>query len=62
MPQQAQVIESQTTLRVKSFVGAQGVDYWHRERWQEEFAQADAIVLTPQIWLNCLNNRYVALS
>ncbi|GJN87852.1 hypothetical protein Rhopal_000807-T1 [Rhodotorula paludigena] len=61
VPQQAQVIESQTTLRVKSFVGAQGVDYWHRERWQEEFAQADAIVLTPQIWLNCLNNRYFDL-
>ncbi|GAA6047894.1 hypothetical protein JCM3770_006412 [Rhodotorula araucariae] len=59
--QQAQVVESQTTLRVKSFVGAQGVDYWKREQWQAEFAAADVVVLTPAIWLNVLNNAYYDL-
>ncbi|BGP37196.1 Dicer-like protein 1 [Rhodotorula kratochvilovae] len=59
--QQAQVVESQTTLRVKSFVGAQGVDYWKREQWQQELNAADVVVLTPAIWLNVLNNAYFDL-
>ncbi|BGP45286.1 Dicer-like protein 1 [Rhodotorula kratochvilovae] len=59
--QQAQVVASQTTLRVKSFVGAQGVDYWKREQWQQELNAADVVVLTPAIWLNVLNNAYFDL-
>ena len=59
--QQAQVIEAQTSLRVKSFVGAQGVDYWKRDKWQQELDEADVVVLTPQIWLDILRNAYYDL-
>ncbi|GAA6030078.1 hypothetical protein JCM8097_009245 [Rhodosporidiobolus ruineniae] len=59
--QQAAVLRSQTLLRVKTFVGADGVDYWKRETWQEQLKQADAIVLTPQIFLNLLTNAYWSL-
>lgn len=49
--QQASVLEAATTLRVKSFVGASGVDVWKTERWREELSTTDIAVLTPQVWV-----------
>ncbi|KPV76863.1 uncharacterized protein RHOBADRAFT_51848 [Rhodotorula graminis WP1] len=60
--QQARVIEAQTSLRVQSLVGSQGVDYWQREKWQQLLIhEADVVVLTPQIWLDVLRNAYFDL-
>ncbi|GAA5826093.1 hypothetical protein JCM11251_007161 [Rhodosporidiobolus azoricus] len=56
--QQADVLREQTLLRVKEFVGAHGVDFWRREKWQEQLGQADAVVLTPQIFLDVLSKAY----
>lgn len=53
--QQAHVIATQTTARVKAFLGAE-VDFWKRERFEEELANADVLVCVPQIWLNILNS------
>ncbi|GAA5897045.1 hypothetical protein JCM6882_007340 [Rhodosporidiobolus microsporus] len=56
--QQAGVLRDQTLLKVKEFVGADGVDFWKRDKWQEQLRQADAIVLTPQIFLDVLSKAY----
>ncbi|GAA5964450.1 hypothetical protein JCM21900_005750 [Sporobolomyces salmonicolor] len=56
--QQAQAIAERTTLRVKRFIGADGVDYWERERWIKQLDAADVCVMSPQIWLNVLANAY----
>lgn len=53
--QQAAVVREQTTAKVKAFIGAE-VEFWKRERWQEEIAQADVVVCTPQVWLNVLGS------
>jgi endoribonuclease Dicer len=59
--QQSKVIISQTTLRVKSFVGALGVDYWKTEDWTKQLDEADIVVCTAQIWLNVLINGYFSM-
>ncbi|GAA5886187.1 hypothetical protein JCM5296_003512 [Sporobolomyces johnsonii] len=59
--QQAQAIAEQTTLRVKRFIGADGVDYWRREHWIKQLDAADVCVMSPQIWLNVLANAYWSL-
>lgn len=56
--QTTKVLRAQTSLRVASFVGSQGVDYWKREQWTEQLQQSDVIVLTAQIFLNVLSNAY----
>lgn len=47
--QQAEAIKAQTKLRVKTFVGDDGVDFWKTEKWSEELEHADVIVLTAQV-------------
>lgn len=59
--QTTKVLRSQTALRVSSFVGSQGVDYWKREQWTEQLNEADVVVLTAQIWLNVLSNAYFSI-
>lgn len=54
-------LRSQTALRVSSFIGSQGVEYWKREQWQLQLEQADCIVLTAAIFLNILSNAYFDL-
>ncbi|GAA5979150.1 hypothetical protein JCM10908_002820 [Rhodotorula pacifica] len=58
--QQAGVIREQTIARVKAFIGAE-VDFWKVERFQQEFADAEVVVCTPQVWLNILNSGYWSL-
>ncbi|GAA5974079.1 hypothetical protein JCM11641_003421 [Rhodosporidiobolus odoratus] len=59
--QQAAVLREHTLLRVKTFVGADGVEFWKRETWQDHLRQAEAIVLTPQIFLDMLSKAYWSL-
>ncbi|GAA5979009.1 hypothetical protein JCM5350_004204 [Sporobolomyces pararoseus] len=56
--QQAVAIEEATNLRVKTFVGADGVDYWKREQWVEKITSCDVGVMTPQVFLNLCDNAY----
>lgn len=57
--QQAKVIEAATSLRVRTFVGAQGVDYWRTEQWQDVLEmETDVVVCTAQIWLKVMTNAY----
>jgi len=45
-------------LKVKTFVGADGVDYWKREQWIEQIKECDVGVMTPQVFLNLSDNAY----
>lgn len=54
-------LRSQTALRVSSFIGSQGVEYWKREQWREQLQEADVIVLTATIFLNVPANAYFDL-
>ncbi|GAA6007912.1 hypothetical protein JCM11491_006536 [Sporobolomyces phaffii] len=56
--QQAAAIEQTTHLKVKTFVGSDGVDYWKRERWIEQISSCDVGVMTPQVFLNLCDNAY----
>ncbi|KAI5479007.1 endoribonuclease Dicer [Pseudohyphozyma bogoriensis] len=56
--QQANVLRQQTSLRVKQFIGADGVDFWQREKWQQELERADVVVLTAQILCDMLRHSY----
>ncbi|ORY90629.1 hypothetical protein BCR35DRAFT_349581 [Leucosporidium creatinivorum] len=54
-------LRTQTALRISSFIGSQGVDYWKREQWQLQLESADVVVMTAAIYLNILNNAYYDL-
>ncbi|SCV72586.1 BQ2448_4123 [Microbotryum intermedium] len=56
--QVAAVLRRQTSLRVATFIGAMGVEYWKREQWVANLANADVVVMTAQIWLDILTNAY----
>lgn len=38
-----------------------GVDFWDREKWQKELAEADCVVMTAEIWKNVLLHAYWTL-
>jgi endoribonuclease Dicer len=44
--QQRKVMEENTTLTVKGYTGAMGVDFWDRTAWLKEFNEADILVMT----------------
>ncbi|BGP13262.1 hypothetical protein JCM10213_004968 [Rhodosporidiobolus nylandii] len=56
--QQASALRTHLALRVKEFVGADGVDFWQREKWQKQLSEAEVIVMTPQIFLDVLSKAY----
>ncbi|KDE08748.1 hypothetical protein MVLG_01202 [Microbotryum lychnidis-dioicae p1A1 Lamole] len=56
--QVAAVLRRQTTLTVATFIGAMGVEYWKREQWVANLANAHVVVMTAQIWLDILTNAY----
>jgi ERCC4-related helicase len=48
-------------VRSKSILGNAQVDLWEHEKWQEEMLTADLIVITPQVFFDALDARYVLL-
>ena len=58
---QAEVIRRHTDLEVGAYVGADGVDYWARERWYEEFEKHHVFVMTAQILLDVLQHHFFDL-
>ncbi|GAA5894992.1 uncharacterized protein JCM6883_002284 [Sporobolomyces salmoneus] len=56
--QQTEAIREATNLRVQSFVGSDGVDYWKREEWVKQIENCDVGVMTPQVFLNLCDNAY----
>ena len=44
-----------------AYVGSDGVDYWARERWYEEFEKHHVFVMTAQILLDVLQHHFFEL-
>lgn len=59
--QQAKFIERNTTLRVRSFCGADNVDFWTRSNWQDAIDCVDVMVMVHQVFLDLLTKAYFPL-
>ncbi|CAH3040736.1 unnamed protein product [Porites lobata] len=60
--QQARVIKKHTDLKVKHYVGEMGVDFWDKDKWENEFNENNVLVMTAQIFLNLLLHGFIKLS
>ena len=60
--QQAKVIQNETDLRTKQYIGEMGVDSWKKEQWLKELNENNVLVMTAQIFLNLLNDGVLGLS
>ncbi|CAM6082260.1 unnamed protein product [Calypogeia fissa] len=59
--QQSCVIDCHTDLKVGEYVGHMGVDTWKPEKWHEEIASHEVLVMTPQILLDLLTHGILKL-
>ena len=60
--QQARVIKKHTDLKVQHYVGEMGVDFWDKNKWENEFNKNNVLVMTAQIFLNLLLHGFIKLS
>ena len=60
--QQAKVIENETDLHTKRYIGEMGVDFWDKEQWLKELKENHVLVMTAQIFLNLLSCGVLGLS
>lgn len=42
----------------QKYYGDLGVDYWNRERWAKEFAEAQVMVMTAQVFYDLLSHAH----
>jgi endoribonuclease Dicer len=47
--QQAEYIQSQSTLRIKAYAGDLPADLWNVDKWRSELKEVDVIVSTAQV-------------
>lgn len=61
--QQSEFIRKETKLAVKNFSGDMAVEFWERDQWLEalDLGVTEVIVLTPQIFYNCLSHGYLSM-
>ncbi|KAK9449862.1 uncharacterized protein V1518DRAFT_404946 [Limtongia smithiae] len=53
--QQAAVIEANVPAKINKLCGQMGVDIWEKDLWQKQYQEYDIIVMTADIYYNCLN-------
>ena len=56
------MIKKHTDLKVKHYVGEMGVDFWDKDKWENEFNENNVLVMTAQIFLNLLLHGFIKLS
>ncbi|KAJ1420894.1 Ribonuclease III domain [Sesbania bispinosa] len=59
--QQAKALEDHTDLKVGTYWGDLGVDFWGVAVWKEQTAKHEVLVMTPDILLNCLRHSLIKL-
>ena len=59
--QQSQYIQDHSSLRVRAYYGAMGVDLWDKETWRLQLEECDFFVMSPQVLLNCLRYAYLRM-
>jgi hypothetical protein len=55
------IAEQISNVRSKIILGNAEVDLWENEEWQAEMLKADLYVITPQLFLDALDAKYVRL-
>ena len=56
------MIKKHTDLKVQHYVGEMGVDFWDKNKWENEFNKNNVLVMTAQIFLNLLLHGFIKLS
>lgn len=59
--QQAKVLETHTSLRVRGYCGEMGVDIWDRPKWHKELDEHDVLVMTAQILYDMINHAHFSM-
>ncbi|KAJ8753073.1 hypothetical protein K2173_011841 [Erythroxylum novogranatense] len=59
--QQAQAVKMHTDLKVGTYNGGMGVDFWDAATWEKEIEKHELLVMTPQILLDGLRHRFFKL-
>ncbi|CAI0380188.1 unnamed protein product [Linum tenue] len=59
--QQAEAVKTHSDLKVGTYWGEMGVDFWDEAIWKQEIDKYEVLVMTPQILLNCLRHSFVKL-
>lgn len=57
--QQSKVLKNHTTLKIGSYIGADGVDLWKEEEWKRELERHQVLVMTAAILLQILRHSYI---
>ncbi|KAF4391118.1 hypothetical protein F8388_009540 [Cannabis sativa] len=60
--QQADALKKHTDLKVGTYWGDMGVDFWNADKWKEEVEKYEVLVMTHQILLNNLRHSFFKLS
>ena len=60
--QQVQAIRENTALNVAGFCGQMKVDDWTKELWLKQFEDNHVLVMTPQIYLNLIQQAKISFS
>ena len=56
------MIKKHTDLKVQHYVGEMGVDFWDKNKWENEFNKNNVLVMTAQIFLSLLLHGFIKLS
>ncbi|XP_056160072.1 endoribonuclease Dicer homolog 2 isoform X3 [Syzygium oleosum] len=59
--QQAEAIKMHTDLKVQTYWGEMGVDFWDAAMWQRQLDSYEVLVMTPAILLHCLRHSFFKL-
>ncbi|XP_062084109.1 endoribonuclease Dicer homolog 2 [Humulus lupulus] len=60
--QQAEALKMHTDLKVGTYWGDMGVDFWKDDKWNEEVEKFEVLVMTHQILLNNLRHSFFKLN
>ncbi|RVW27130.1 Endoribonuclease Dicer-like 2 [Vitis vinifera] len=61
VPQQAEAVKMHTDLKVGTYWGDMGVDFWDAATWRKEQDKHEVLVMTPAILLNGLRHSFFKL-
>ena len=56
--QQSKYLSTHLDLKIGTYYGDLGVDYWRIDKWEEELEKHNVLVFTAQVFLNLVDHNY----